>query len=318
MGGAELVPPSFFALLDDIAVLARAAAASIDDVMVGVSKASVKATGLIIDDAAVTPQYVQGISPKRELPVVWRIAKGSLLNKAIIIAAILPLNIFLPQVLPWLLIVGGTYLAYEGAEKVWEWVTGGGREQPSAEEIKHRSPQDEKQIIRAALRTDIVLSAEIMLISLATIDNSSWWTELAILILVALVMTVGVYGVVGLLIKLDDAGLWLMRSTSRIRVRLGKTLVQAMPVVFSVLTVVGVVAMLWIGGQILIENFAALGWSLPHALLARLTSSITAPGPVLWLLTTVVSALAGLVWGLLITAVMVVIHRVRQARKVAA
>src|SRR6218665_2533820 len=128
---------SFFALLDDIAVLAKAAAASIDDVLAGAAKASAKATGVVIDDAAVTPQYVQGISPKRELPIIWRITRGSLVNKALIIAAVMPLSIWAPWVFPWLLLIGGSYLAYEGTEKVWHWVQSarGAESEATVEEV---------------------------------------------------------------------------------------------------------------------------------------------------------------------------------------
>src|SRR5699024_11159596 len=226
------VAGSFFALLDDIAVLARAAASSVDDVVAGASQASAKATGVVIDDAAVTPQYVHGITPKRELPVVWRITRGSLLNKSVIIAAILPLSIFLPQVLPWLLIVGGSYLPFEVAQ---------------------RSSGAEEQVVGAALRIDIVLPVEIMLIALGAIDATGWLVELAILVVVAIIMTLGVYGVVRLLIKVDDVGGWLIRRPARAAKRLGALLVRAMPVVFRVIAVVGGVAMLSIGGQILIE-----------------------------------------------------------------
>ncbi len=276
------MPSSFFALLDDIAVLARAAAASVDDVIAGASRASAQATGVVIDDAAVTPQYVQGLSPKRELPVVWRIARGSLLNKALIIAAILPLSLFLPKVLPWLLILGGTYLAYEGAEKIWHWWAHRGEPAPGPEEVTERSTADEDQIVRAALRTDIVLSGEIMLISLASIDATGWVIQLVILIVVAIAMTLGVYGVVGLLIKLDDVGIWLMKRSTEAAKKLGAAMVKAMPVVFQLLTIVGVIAMLWIGGQILVENVAAIGWHTPHNLLEQLKGAIPGPAALSW------------------------------------
>lgn len=302
------VAGSLFALLDDIAVLARAAAASVDDVLAGASAASAKATGVVIDDAAVTPQYVQGITPKRELPVIWRIAKGSLWNKAIIIAAILPLSLFLPAALPWMLVAGGTYLAFEGAEKVWDW-WGSRGSTPSAEEVIERTATDENQIVRAALRTDVVLSAEIMLISLAALDAGSWVMELVTLIVVAIIMTVGVYGVVGLLIKLDDVGAWLIRRASRAAKRFGAMLVKTMPVVFRFLTVVGVVAMLWIGGQILIENIAEIGWTLPHMLHERFVDAVPGPTAIPWSAGTLLSALIGLGYGSIIVGVVTLIPR---------
>lgn len=291
---------SFFALLDDIAVLARAAASSVDDVVAGASQASAKATGVVIDDAAVTPQYVHGITPKRELPVVWRITRGSLLNKSVIIAAILPLSIFLPQVLPWLLIAGGSYLAFEGAQKVRHWLASRGTPAADPHDVAQRSSADEDQIVRAALRTDIVLSAEIMLISLGAIDATGWLVELAILLLVAIIMTLGVYGVVGLLIKVDDVGGWLIRRPARAAKRLGAFLVRAMPVVFRVITVIGVVAMLWIGGQILIENVAEVGFTAPRALHEQLIHAVPGPGALGWIAGTVTSAIVGLAWGTII------------------
>ncbi|MCB1274021.1 MAG: DUF808 domain-containing protein [Leucobacter sp.] len=312
---------SFFALLDDIAVLAKAAAASIDDVVAGAGKASAKAAGVVIDDAAVTPQYVHGISPKRELPVIWRITRGSLLNKAIIIAAVMPLSIWAPWIFPWLLLIGGSYLAYEGAEKIWHWVHAkrgahGGAEitHADADEPAHedpapaspeqiaapaleRTPTDEKQMVASAVRTDLVLSTEIMLISLANVDADSWLPRLAILVLVAIVMTAGVYGTVALLVKMDDAGLWMMRRRAGFAQTIGHGLVRAMPLVFRALSVVGVVAMLWVGGHILLVNLAEVGVPWPYDLLHALEHAIGGPAIVAWLINSLCSAICGLAWG---------------------
>ena len=202
---------SFFALLDDIAVLAKAAASSLDDIALGASKAAVKTAGVVIDDTAVTPQYVQGISPKRELPVVWRIARGSLLNKAIIIVVIMVLSVWAPWVLPWILIIGGTYLTYEGAEKVWHWINARRHKARTVEEIVDRTPASEDKIVSSAIRTDVVLSIEIMLIALANIDATGWGMRLAILVVVGIAMTALVYGTVAVLVKMDDVGAWLTR-----------------------------------------------------------------------------------------------------------
>lgn len=305
---------SIFALLDDITVLAKAAASSVDDVMTGVSSASAKASGVVIDDAAVTPQYVKGITPKRELPVVWRIARGSLLNKAIIIVIIMLFSVWAPWVFPWLLILGGTYLAFEGAEKVTHWVRSRRQKAPSAHEVAERSAADEQQIVRSALRTDVVLSAEIMLIALANIDAPGWMTRVAILIGVALIMTLGVYGTVGLLIKMDDVGMWLMKRRAAVQQKLGAGLVRAMPTVFRAIGVIGVVAMLWIGGQILIENLAHVGWSAPHELLAEVAAPIKAPGAVTWTLRSAISAAAGLVWGTVFVLLLAGASRLRPRR----
>ncbi|QZY51424.1 DUF808 domain-containing protein [Leucobacter tenebrionis] len=310
---------SFFALLDDIAVLARAAAASVDDVVAGAAKASAKSAGVVIDDAAVSPQYVQGISPKRELPVVWKITRGSLINKAGIIVGIMLLSLWAPWVFPWLLLVGGTYLAYEGAEKVWHWIgtlRGHGHE-PTVEEVVERTETDEKQIVSSAVRTDLVLSIEIMLISLANIDEDSWLMRLAILVVVGVLMTVAVYGTVALLVKMDDAGFWMRRRRPRWVKVLGTWLVKAMPVVFRLLSIVGVVAMLWVGGHILLANLAEVGVPWPYGVLHSITHAVHGPGIVTWLIDSGLSAVFGLIWGAVVVAVLAVIARLRFKKPVA-
>ncbi len=304
---------SFFALLDDIAVLAKAAAASVDDVVAGAAKASVKATGVVIDDAAVSPQYVRGLSPSRELPVVWRITRGSLINKAIIIVAIMLLSVWAPWVFPWLLLVGGTYLAFEGTHKVWHWVMSwrGLEHEPAAEEIAQRTETDEKGIVSSAVRTDLVLSTEIMLISLSNIEADSWIMRLAMLVVVAVVMTVAVYGVVALLVKMDDVGLWMRRRRPRWIKVFGVWLVKAMPWVFRLLTVVGVVAMLWVGGHILITNLAEVGVPWFADALHAVTHAAHGPAPVTWLIDSALSAVFGLAWGAVIVVLVNTFGRLR-------
>lgn len=309
---------SFFALLDDIAVLAKAAAASIDDVVAGAAKASAKSAGVVIDDAAVTPQYVQGISPKRELPVIWKITRGSLINKAIIIVAIMLLSLWAPWVFPWLLLVGGTYLAFEGAEKVWHWVGSRHSDQHNVEEVVERTETSEKQIVASAVRTDLVLSTEIMLISLANIDSNSWGMRLAMLITVAVLMTVAVYGTVALLVKMDDAGFWLRRRRPRALKVFGTWLVKAMPWVFRALSIVGVVAMLWVGGHILIANLAEVGVPWFYDALHAIEEALHAlPGALLWVVDSALSAVFGLAWGAIVVAVLGVISRLRFKKPVA-
>lgn len=290
---------SFFALLDDIAVLAKAAAASLDDVAAGAAKAAAKSAGVVIDDAAVTPQYVRGITPKRELPVIWRITRGSLVNKAIIIVAIMLLSLWAPWVFPWLLLVGGTYLAFEGAEKVWHVLRQrfDREHHTTVDEVLERSEADEKQIVASAVRTDLVLSTEIMLIALSNVETGSWGMRLAILIAVALLMTVLVYGAVALLVKMDDVGLWLSTRGPQVNRAIGLGLVRAMPWVFRTLSVVGVVAMLWVGGHILLVNLAELGVHLPLDLVHAVTGAFGDLAVVLWLAESLLAALFGLVWG---------------------
>lgn len=304
---------SFFALLDDIAVLARAAAASIDDIAAGAAKASAKAAGVVIDDAAVSPQYVQGISPKRELPVVWRITRGSLINKGLIIAAIMLLSVWAPWVFPWLLILGGSYLAYEGAHKTWHWIDAarGRSHEHSVAEIVERSEADERQIVASAVRTDFVLSVEIMLISLANIDADSWGMRLATLIVVGLAMTAAVYGVVALLVKMDDVGFWLRRRRPRWVKVLGSLIVKAMPVVFRMLSVVGTLAMLWVGGHILIASLADLGVPWFYDALHTVTHAVHAGAVVNWLIDSALSAVFGFVWGSGIVGAIALFSRLR-------
>ena len=304
---------SFFALLDDIAVLAKAAAASVDDVVLGATKASAKAAGVVIDDAAVTPQYVQGISPNRELPIIWRITQGSLINKAIIVVAIMLLSLWAPWVFPWLLLAGGTYLAYEGTHKVWHWVQSrrGVEHEPTVEEVVERSEADEKGIVASAVRTDLVLSTEIMLISLSNIDTDSWGMRLAMLVVIALVMTVAVYGVVALLVKMDDLGLWMTLRKTGVAQAFGHGLVKAMPWVFRLLSVVGVVAMLWVGGHILVVNLAEVGVRWPLDTLHVLVDPLHSQALLHWLADSALSAVFGLTWGAVIVALVTVWGRLR-------
>lgn len=312
---------SFFALLDDIAVLAKAAAASVDDVVAGAAKASAKSAGVVIDDAAVTPQYVRGITPKRELPVVWRITRGSLVNKAIIITAVMLLSVWAPWIFPWLLLVGGTYLAYEGTEKVWHWIQArrGAEHEHTVEKVLERTETDEKQIVASAVRTDLVLSTEIMLIALANVDTDSWGLRLAILIVVAVLMTVLVYGSVALLVKMDDVGLWLAKRGSAAVQGIGRGLVKAMPWVFRTLSIVGVIAMLWVGGHILLANLAEVGVPWPFDLVHAVTHLIESIAALAWLVESALSAVAGLIWGAVIVLLLGFFarlrHRLRERRR---
>lgn len=309
---------SFFAFLDDIAVLAKAAAASADDIVAGAAKAASKSAAVVIDDAAVTPQYVQGISPARELPVVAAIAKRSLVNKGVIIVAIMLLSAAAPWVFPWALIAGGCYLVYEGAEKVIHRIRHRGSTPESAQEIIERKPADERSIVQGAATTDFVLSAEIMLISMDALESDIWWMRLAMLVAVAVLMTVLVYGSVGLLIKVDDAGRWLaqrgVEKDSSLMQGLGLGLVKLMPKAFALLTVVGVAAMLWVGGHLLIVNLGDVG--LP--LFATVVHDLTAPiqnGALLWCADSLASACFGIVVGAAIVGVVQLAKKAAKAAK---
>ncbi|MCS3844394.1 DUF808 domain-containing protein [Microbacterium sp. AK031] len=280
--------------------------AVVDDILSAALKASAKSAGVVIDDAAVTPQYVQGISPARELPVVWKITLGSLANKFLIIIPIaLLLTAFAPWVLPFLLIIGGTYLCFEGAEKVLEWF---GFHHGHADE----GARNENKLVWGAIRTDLILSTEIMLISLANLEAGlSIWMTLAILAVIALMMTVIVYGAVALLVKIDDIGLKMAKNPSR-RVRhTGTRIVRSMPAVFRVISVVGTVAMLWVGGHLLLANLGEVGLVFFSDVLHGIHDFLAPAGAVIaWIGETFVSAVAGLVVGLVIVGAVLLIGRV--------
>ncbi|MCA2219464.1 DUF808 domain-containing protein [Jidongwangia harbinensis] len=302
------------ALLDDVAVLARAAAASIDDVGAAAAKAGAKATGVVIDDAAVTPQYVRSLAADRELPIIKRIALGSLRNKFLVI---LPTVLLLSQFLPWLLtpilMLGGAYLCFEGAEKVWARIAHHDAHGAGEEKV-----QDEKTLVAGAVRTDLILSAEIMVITLNEVIEEAFWSRLAILAVVALVMTVLVYGVVALIVRMDDAGLRLSQLSGA-AAAFGRSLVRAMPVVLTVLTVVGTAAMLWVGGHILLVGADELGLhvlyeAVHHWEEAAHDATGALGGLVGWLVNTVASAVLGLLVGALVVLVVTfTLHRRKSA-----
>ena len=303
------------ALLDDIATLAKVTASSIDDVAANAVKASSKAVGVVIDDTAVTPQYVSGLSPARELPIIGKIARGSLINKLFIILPIaLVLTWFAPRVLPFLLIVGGAYLCFEGGEKVLEklgWLPGHHAEHDetgasTAEEL-------ERGIVSSATRTDLILSAEIMLVSLAGLSNETGIMRVAVLVAVAFFMTFFVYGLVALLVKADDFGLHLAKDAVRPEDNrpgpvdnLGRTIVRVMPHVFNVIGIVGTVAMLWVGGHLVIENLAEVGVPVFHHLLETAEHAVSAAGSfVTWLVETLLSGIFGIVLGAVVAWIVV-------------
>lgn len=279
--------------------------AVVDDILSAAMKASAKAAGVVIDDAAVTPQYVQGITPARELPVVGKIALGSIANKFIIIIPVaLLLTAFAPWVLPYLLIVGGTYLCFEGAEKVLEWF---GVHHGHADE----SARDEKRLVLGAIRTDLILSTEIMLISLSNLDpDLDIWMTLAILAVIAVVMTGLVYGAVALLVKVDDVGLRMAKNPSRTVRHTGTRIVRSMPAVFRFISVVGTVAMLWVGGHLVLANLGEVGVPFTADLLHAVEHALEPlGGVVVWIGDTLVSAIAGFLVGLLVVGVVLLIGR---------
>ena len=303
------------ALLDDIATLAKVTASSIDDVAANAVKASSKAVGVVIDDTAVTPQYVSGLSPARELPIIGKIARGSLINKLFIILPVALLLTWLaPQVLPFLLIVGGAYLCFEGGEKVLEklgWLPGHHEEHDEGGATS--SEELEKGIVSSATRTDLILSAEIMLVSMAGLGGETGVMRVAVLIGVAFFMTFFVYGLVALLVKADDFGLHLARGALEPEDNrpgpvdnVGRTIVRVMPHVFSVIGVVGTVAMLWVGGHLVIANLAEVGLPVFNHILEVAEHAVSgAGGFVTWLVETLLSGIFGVVLGAVIAWVVV-------------
>jgi hypothetical protein len=296
------------ALLDDVAALARAASASVDDVAAGASRASVKAAGVIVDDAAVTPRYVEGFRPERELPVIKRIAVGSLRNKLLFI---LPAALLLSELLPWLLtpilMIGGTYLCYEGAEKLWEMVSPHHHDAEAS--VGERGTEEEEALVGGAIRTDFILSAEIMVISLNEVADEPFVSRALILVAVALLITAGVYGAVALIVKMDDVGLKLAQTRDGAVASFGRGLVRAMPVVLSVLSKVGIAAMLWVGGHILLVGLDELGVSFLYDFVHHLEEDVhdalgAVGGVAAWLTNTLASAILGVVVGAIVVAVM--------------
>jgi predicted DNA repair protein MutK len=303
------------ALFDDVAMLARAAAASVDDIGAAAARAGVKAAGVVIDDTAVTPQYVHGLAAERELPIIRRIAVGSLRNKLLIILpAILLLSQFLPGLLTPILMLGGAYLCYEGAEKVWAKLSHHDTHAPGEDALP-----DEDILVSGAVRTDFILSAEIMVISLNQVVDEAFVPRAVVLAVVALGITVLVYGVVGLIVKMDDVGLHLSARPGRGAARLGRGLVTGMPRLLTALTVVGTAAMLWVGGHILLVGTHELGltflYDAVHHVEEAAKEATGALGSVVgWLVNTLGSALLGLAVGAVLVVVMTfTVHRRRSA-----
>ncbi|WP_409482836.1 DUF808 domain-containing protein [Arsenicicoccus dermatophilus] len=302
------------ALLDDIATMAKLAAASVDDVGVAATRASVKAAGVVVDDTAVTPRYVTGFTPDRELPMIRRIAVGSLRNKLLFI---LPAALLLSQFASWaltpLLMLGGLYLSFEGAEKVWEKVSGHGHDADEHTAVE-LGDDAERQMTASAIRTDFILSSEIMVIALNEVARESLVNRALSLVAVAFLITFGVYGVVALIVKMDDIGLALARRDSGVARAVGDGLVRGMPGLLRALALVGTVAMLWVGGHILLAGLDELGWHAPYGLVHHAEEAVghaTGPlGGVLgWLTNTVGSAIAGILVG---AAVVALAHLVRR------
>ena len=289
------------ALLDDVAAIAKVAAASVDDVVGQAVKASSKAAGAVIDDAAVTPKYVHGFAAARELPIVWSIAKGSLFNKLVILLpAALLLSLFLPWAIAPLLMLGGAYLCFEGAEKVWHWLHPGDGH-AEQEQVSGDAAHLEEEKVRGAVKTDFILSAEIMTITLAAIPaDSNLAMKAAVLAVSAFIITFAVYGAVALIVKADDVGL-TMAAKGRLAVTraVGRGVVKAMPGFMSLLVIVGTAAMIWVGGSIIVHALHEMGVHGPYEFIHGIAVAVAgANGFIEWFVTAVIDGVIGLALGL--------------------
>lgn len=296
------------ALFDDIAALAKLAAAQVDDIAAQTAKAGSKAIGVVVDDTAVTPKYVANLPAARELPIVWKIARGSLFNKLIVLLpALLLLDWLLPALITPLLMLGGAYLCFEGAEKIVHAFM------PHSD--AHHQPETldqanlEEQRVAGAIKTDFILSAEIMTIALAAIEASGVLQRGVVLALVAIGITIMVYGVVALLVKMDDAGLVMAQSGRLSATRaLGRGIVKGMPGLMTFISTVGTAAMLWVGGQIVIHGLETFGmgaiahWIEGVALSVGHASPV-APAAVEWIVNAALSGVFGLALGLVLVPI---------------
>ncbi len=303
------MPSGLIALLDDVAGIAKLAATSLDDVAGAAGRAGSKAAGVVIDDTAVTPNYVMGLTPDRELPIIWQIAKGSLRNKLLfLLPAALLLSAFAPWLLPPLLMAGGAFLCFEAVEKLIE-AMGKGHDVAQEAIQTHSSAELEQQKVSSAIRTDFILSGEIMAISLGTVASEPIWEQAVVLVVVALLITAGVYGVVGLIVKMDDIGLHLAQRSSAATQALGRGLVKAMPVLMSVLSVVGTAAMLWVGGGLIVHGLHEFHLDLVPGAIHHLAASAAQALPAIgaaadWIVNAIGGAIVGLVVGGIIVAVL--------------
>ena len=289
------------ALLDDVAAIAKIAASSLDDITGAAGKAGAKAAGVVVDDAAVTPSYAVGFTPDRELPIVWKIALGSLRNKFLfLLPGALALSAFAPWAVTPILMTGGAYLCFEAMEKIFEAVTHSGGEAP-AETLALSSAELEKQKVAGAIRTDLILSAEIMAISLAAVADRSLVVQAGALAVVGLLLTIVVYGAVGLIVKMDDIGLHFARRDTAIGGPFGRGLVRAMPFVLSALSVIGTAAMLWVGGGIIVHGLHEFHLDLVPTLAEGVrhwaSASPVAGGAVGWVAYAGASAVVGAIVG---------------------
>jgi predicted DNA repair protein MutK len=289
-------------LFDDVAALAKLAAASIDDVGAAAGRASMKAAGVVVDDTAVTPTYVSGLAAERELPIIKKIATGSIRNKLLFILPVaLVLSEWAPTIVEIILMCGGTFLCYEGGHKILHALKGDDHDHDVPAVVL--GPEAEEATIKGAVRTDFILSAEIMVISLKEVIDEGFLQRGIIMVVVAIFITVLVYGLVAVIVKMDDVGLAMAQRDERASQKIGRALVAGMPKLLAGLTIVGTAAMLWVGGHILLVGAGELGWHWPYDVVHDAEETVHGSGILVWLVNTGISAMVGLAVGLMVVTV---------------
>jgi len=302
------MPSGLLALLDDISTLVKVSAASLDDVPTQVAKTTGKVSGIVIDDTAVTPKYVVGLDPSRELAIIFQIAKKSFINKILILSpAALLLGFFAPWAIQPILMLGGSYLCYEGYEKVHSMFSkhhDAPEDQP--EEVKVITPEElEKERITSAVRTDIILSSEIIAIAYSQVTDQPLLNQMVVLFAVAVFITAGVYGFVGLLVKADDIGLSLAKDNHSPSVRsMGRGIVKFMPHFFIILGYVGTAAMLWVGFEIITHGIPVL-----HHVVESLEHALAGVPALAWLAKAIACAIGGLILGFIIDKIVRLVRK---------
>ena len=304
------MPSGLIALLDDVAMIAKLASASLDDVVGATTKAGAKAAGVVIDDTAVTPRYVHGLTPERELPIIAKITLGSLRNKLLfLLPGALLLSAFAPVLITPLLMIGGAYLAFEATEKIIEVVTGDHHGEAELAEADTPAELEARQV-KGAVRTDFILSAEIMAIALNELGELSIGEQAAALALVAIAVTIGVYGVVAIIVKLDDIGLHMAQRASSASRAIGRFLVRMVPGLLRSLATIGTAAMLWVGGGILLHGMEDIGLQrFPHTVHDAANGIASAFGPIEGVVAWIANAVAAAIVGAVIGGIIVLIVR---------
>jgi hypothetical protein len=295
------------ALLDDVAALVKVSAASLDDVPAQVAKTTGKVSGIVIDDTAVTPKYVVGLDPKRELSIIYKIAKRSLINKALLLGpAALLLGFFAPWIIQPLLMLGGAYLCFEGYEKVHSMFSKHPAAHEQQEEVKVITPEElEKARVTGAVRTDFILSAEIIAIAYATVAEDPLVTQIVVMLCVAVFITAAVYGFVGLIVKADDIGLHMAKNSKKPNIqKIGKGIVKWMPLFLKTLGYIGTAAMLWVGAEIIAHGIPVL-----HHGLQAIEHALAGVPIIAWLAKAVVCAIGGLILGGILEKIVVLVRR---------